>query len=1130
MQRVALPYLDLAVLRYLAGGTTYDRGAAYARQGAVSEVWWDERARILSGFVSGSAGRSYSTQVTFSARAGHGLEYNSGQCSCPMVLNCKHAVALVLAAQRNQARPTSPATAGPQSAEWQRSIETLLKSPAPGGSAVPAVTALAVELTLNVVTHGLPSYSRYPGLEESPQPLRLYARLVQRGKNGRWIAGNLGWNRLESLRYYSEYRPDHVRLLSEFYTTFRASQDPSSFYSYGNDRAVDLVHFESRQLWPMLDEAAAIGIRLVYPHKLGDMPRYDRATFSLDLTRPQDDGPLALRPKLRIEGTESPVALLGFIGSAGHGVICADLDRGPGSELGGVDLAGVDLARSRFRLARLTDAVPREIQRMALDGRRLEIPAAELPSFRDTYYLRLRQLAPLTSSDGSFAPPEVNGPVLVVRARYRGDHEVETTWHWQYQVGEERHDITPNPRPGEELFRDLNAEQAIMAEVDALVHNFGVLRLALPVAGADQAQPGGTRLTGLDTMRFTTELLPLLAGRPDIVIEVTGSPADYREVGDSLKIALSVDERPAETDWFDLGITISVEGREIPFIEVFTALARQEPFLLLADGAFFSLEKPELQALARLIEEARGLQDISRDPLRISRYQAGLWDELTEFGEVERQAAAWERQVLGLLSIAAVEPELPPAALSAELRPYQLDGYSWLRFCWVHKLGGILADDMGLGKTLQSLALLTHARQAEPGDPPFLIVAPTSVVPNWAAECARFAPGLKVVPLTETSARRGQSIGQLTAGADAVITSYALLRLDFDRYKELPWSGLILDEAQNVKNHQSKIYQCARRLPASFKLAITGTPMENNLMELWALLSITAPGLFPQPNRFREYYAKPIENHGKDHVELLAQLRRRIRPLVLRRTKEQVAADLPAKQEQVLEVELHSKHRKIYQTHLQRERQKVLRLLGDLDENRFTILRSLTLLRQLSLHAGLVDDDAHHDVPSAKIDTLVEHLRDVAGSGHRALVFSQFTGFLAKVRHRLDAERIEYCYLDGSTRDRAGELTRFKEGTAPAFLISLKAGGFGLNLTEADYCFLLDPWWNPATEAQAVDRTHRIGQTRNVMVYRLIASDTIEDKVMALKARKADLFASVLDEGNAFGGGLTADDLRELFA
>ena len=400
------------------------------------------------------------------------------------------------------------------------------------------------------------------------------------------------------------------------------------------------------------------------------------------------------------------------------------------------------------------------------------------------------------------------------------------------------------------------------------------------------------------------------------------------------------------------------------------------------------------------------------------------------------------------------------------------------------------------------------------------------MVSNWAAEAAKFAPDLPVVAVTGTAARRRRSLEEIAAGAGAVVTSYTLLRMDFAAYSELTWAGLILDEAQYVKNHQSKTYLCARRLAAPFKIAITGTPMENNLMELWSLLSITAPGLFPDPGRFREYYTKPIERDGQ--AGLLAQLRRRIRPLVLRRTKEQVAADLPAKQEQVLEVELHPRHRKLYQTHLQRERQKVLGLIDDLDTNRFMILRSLTLLRQLSLHGALIDD-AHLDMPCAKIDMLLGQLQDVAAGGHRALVFSQFTRFLGRVRERLDAAGIESCYLDGKTRDRAAEVQRFKDGAAPAFLISLKAGGFGLNLTEADYCFLLDPWWNPATEAQAVDRTHRIGQSRNVMVYRLISAGTIEEKVMALQARKAELFTSVLDSGGVFSGGLDADDIRALF-
>ncbi|NQD88371.1 DEAD/DEAH box helicase, partial [Paenarthrobacter sp. CM16] len=447
----------------------------------------------------------------------------------------------------------------------------------------------------------------------------------------------------------------------------------------------------------------------------------------------------------------------------------------------------------------------------------------------------------------------------------------------------------------------------------------------------------------------------------------------------------------------------------------------------------------------------------------------------------------------------------------------------------------------GLGKTVQAIALICAAKDlaastaaAAQGDAvevtpraPFLVVAPTSVVSNWALEAQRFAPGLVVRTVGETFAKSGLSPVEALAGADVVITSYALFRIDYDAYASFQWAGLMLDEAQFVKNHQSKAYQCARKLPARFKLAITGTPLENNLMEFWALTSIVAPGLFPSPKRFAENYQKPVEKNG-DSAQL-SKLRRRVRPLMMRRTKEQVIKDLPPKQEQILEVVLNPRHQKVYQTHLQRERQKILGLIDDVNKNRFTIFQSLTLLRQLSLDASLVDSSLS-GVRSSKLDVLFEQLEDVISEGHRTLIFSQFTGFLGKVRERLEEEGVEYCYLDGSTRNRGDVVSEFKNGSAPVFLISLKAGGFGLNLTEADYVFLLDPWWNPASEAQAVDRTHRIGQARNVMVYRLVAKDTIEEKVMALKTKKSQLFADVMEGDALAGGSLTADDLAALFA
>ena len=1107
----------------MIGTDCYEAALGYVRRKAVGQQMWIPGQNALFGVVHGRYGEFYTPTVYFSGQ-GPMLEVRGAQCSCDARYACEHAAALLVSAVEGGAdtagMPTVPRQAR-RPPSWDTSLESLLAAGHDAGR--PGETTLAIELTLVADLSQLqrqprPLSVRAPAAGPKPAqpPVRLMARLVQPGKNGGWIGGTLSWGKLDSYGYFGGYPATQVRLLRELLALYRTRVN-QPYYSR-DERSIELSAFESGRLWPLLDEAGQAGLQLVYGHKLGAVEPYREARLCLDVTQAKADGDLAIAPVIRLDGPDSEgsepedAVLVRFIGTEGHGVVY--LDRAEAQR-------SAEPGSRRFRLARLAQAVPAQLQEMALAGQRLTVPATEQTRFRDLFYPRLRQMATVISSDGSFTPPVISDPTLVLRASYGDGHDVQVDWEWAYQVGDSQVRAELYQAPGDTGYRDPEAERAVLDS----------LRLGgLP---GNPALVPSSQLGGLDTMRFTTELLPLLTGQPGVAVEVTGEPADYREAGDSLRIGVSTGEIAGEVDWFDLGITITVEGREVPFTDVFTALSRGESHLLLPDGAYFSLDKPELRQLASLIEEARALQEVVGGPLRISRFQAGLWEELAALGVVGRQARAWQQQVQGLLEVSEADGisgsgrGQPPDTLRARLRPYQLDGFGWLVFLWQHRLGGILADDMGLGKTLEALALICHARQADPASAPFLVVAPTSVAPNWAAESARFAPGLKVVTITDTLARSGADLAEVIAGADVVVTSYTLLRLDFDAHLAAEWSGLILDEAQYVKNHQSKIYQCARRLRAPFKVAITGTPMENNLMELWSLLSITAPGLFPNPARFRDYYARPIERQGD--AELLAQLRRRIRPLLKRRTKEQVAADLPEKQEQVLEVELHPRHRKLYQTYLQRERQKVLGLLDDINANRFTILTSLTRLRQLSLHAALVDS-AQADLPCSKIDTLLDQIQDVAAGGHRALVFSQFTGFLAHVRERLDAAGVRYCYLDGKTRDRAAVLRHFKDGTDPVFLISLKAGGFGLNLTEADYCFLLDPWWNPATETQAIDRTHRIGQTRNVMVYRLIAKDTIEEKVMALKARKAELFANVIDDGNAFGGSLDADDIRGLLA
>ncbi|HET9894685.1 MAG TPA: SNF2-related protein [Streptosporangiaceae bacterium] len=1088
---------DLATLSQATDHSTYARGEAYARRGTVSQVRWDVEYSALRGTVRGT--HVYETSAFFSLTDGMPAKFEMGECSCPCDFNCKHVVALVLSAL---AQPSADAVkaakaVNQQPPAWERSLISLLDA---DGTGQASATPLAIELAL-VDSLSQPSWTK---AATPPAPLRLVARPVRPGKHGGWVSTGLSWGKLDTLAWSQEYNRQHVRLLRELYVLYQTCRARSGGYYgyYGDDRSIELSAVGSRQLWPLLDEFQAAGVRLVYPGKRGALGDYEEAEFCLDVTS-SEAGELKIVPVVRRSSDGRPVLPVAFIGGEGHGVVCADLGQ-PAARTSG---------DWQFQIARLTRPVPALLQQLALGGESLQVPATEAARFHDRYYPKLRHSAALISSDGSFNPPEISGPDLVLRARYGSGHELELTWEWAYKIGDSPLRLPFEPGGQDDGYRDLVAERALLAELD------------LPPGAQVNPAASFTRLTGIDTMRFTTELLPLLTGQHGLIVEVTGEPADYREAGDSLRIAVSTDEVAGDTDWFDLGVTITVEGRPIPFLDVFLALSRGDQHLLLPDGAFFSLDKPEMRALARLIEEARSMQDTPSGSLRISRYQASFWEELSGLGIIGHQAATWQEQVQGLLTADGTGHAEPPGGLRAQLRPYQQDGFAWLTFLWKHRLGGILADDMGLGKTLQSLALISYARQRDPAAGPFLIVTPTSVIGNWAAEAARFTPDLKVVAITGTVTRMGQSLREIIEGADAVVTSYTLLRLDFTSYSGERWSGLLLDEAQQAKNRQSKVYQCARRLTAPVKIAITGTPLENNLMELWSLLSITAPGLFPNPDRFRDYYAKPVEQRAD--TERLAKLQRRIKPLIRRRTKEQVAADLPAKQEQILEVDLHPQHRKAYQTHLQRERQKVLGLIGDLNSNRFAIFRSLTLMRQLSLHAGLVDE-AYANLACGKIDALVEKLHEVTGGGHRALVFSQFTGFLGKVRQRLDAEGIGYCYLDGSTRDRASVVRSFKEGKAPVFLISLKAGGFGLNLTEADYCFLLDPWWNPATEAQAVDRTHRIGQTRSVMVYRLVAKDTIEEKVMALKARKAKLFSSVMDEANVFGATLDTEDIRAL--
>lgn len=1127
-------------------------GLAYAMGSRVSGISFDAATGLMLGKVRGGADVPYSTTAKLVRKTG-GWSCTVGVCSCPVRKDCKHVAALLFAAEDNPAirvQLLAPAEVSRLSrqpasldlADWEQALSPLISQPGITKSSNGIPLALQFE-----IEEPAPHFS-YTGRRDPLRSVRqLKARPVIMGTKGKWIRGDVSWNTLSYLNFRRECNEMHVEWMQAFLAAHTAAAN-----RIHNSSALwlGLNTFAGKNMWSLLEDAKKIGLALVHsrgtePVRLAESPaavglnlgRYGAPAgdAAADAAKTADDGGLELTPTITVEGEEVDPASVGTIGRPAHGIFLTT---------GGEALPGVS-ADSVITLAPLESGLSEELLTFVTAGSTLHIPAKDETRFLTGFYPKLKQAARVTAKDESVELPALAVPTLSLLANYGADHRVRLHWEWHYKSGNM---VTAQPlwrHPGDHGYRDDTAEARILEGIGQPWDLVAALGESATGGWGTPRLAASAELSGLDTLAFTEDVLPMLRNAPDVAVDTAGDIADYREAEEAPVVSIST-KATEQRDWFDLGIQISLEGQPVSFAAVFSALAAGQTKMLLPSGAYFSLDLPELHQLRALIEEARSLQDNKDAPLQISRFQAGLWDELAQLGIVDEQAAAWRSAVGGLLE-GGIDGLPLPASLNAELRPYQLEGFNWLSFLYRHSLGGILADDMGLGKTVQALALMCAAKEQGPitgdgtppdsasagsgvpapdGGTPFLVVAPTSVVGNWAAEAARFAPGLTVRTVSETFAKNSQDAAVELAGADIVITSYALFRIDYDSYASKTWAGLVLDEAQFVKNHQSKAYQCARKLPAAFKLAITGTPLENNLMEFWALTSIVAPGLFSSPKRFAEHYQKPVEKNGDKGQ--LDKLRRRVRPLMMRRTKDQVIQDLPPKQEQILEVVLNPRHQKVYQTHLQRERQKILGLIEDVNKNRFTIFQSLTLLRQLSLDASLVDPSLS-GVRSSKLDVLFEQLEDLVSEGHRALIFSQFTGFLGKVRERLVEEKIEFCYLDGGTRNRTDVVNEFKNGSAPVFLISLKAGGFGLNLTEADYVFLLDPWWNPASEAQAVDRTHRIGQARNVMVYRLVAKDTIEEKVMALKARKSQLFADVMEGDALSGGSITAEDLAGLF-
>jgi len=579
-------------------------------------------------------------------------------------------------------------------------------------------------------------------------------------------------------------------------------------------------------------------------------------------------------------------------------------------------------------------------------------------------------------------------------------------------------------------------------------------------------------------------------------------------------------------DWFSVSTEWEAEGAALTEAELARLRGAETRFVRLASGwtrrEAAQVQDAAAETLAELgLETGVGDQRVSLVQLAHARPEAlALLDGPAGSPDVLRRVRALRKKVAAFKGLRRVAV---PRSITATLRPYQREGLDFLSYASSLGLGVILADDMGLGKTLQALAWLERLRTKQPDAGPALVVCPTSVIHNWEREAARFAPRLKLLTLAAGRERQAQR-GRIPEH-DLVLTNYALLRRDGEALAEVPWRAVILDEAQNIKNPDAAVSRAARALTASQRLALTGTPLENRALDLWSIQAFLNPGLLGTRAAFVRRYDRP--DAAPFARKLLAA---KLRPVMLRRLKSKVAPELPPRIEEQRDCALSAGQRKLYLAELAKGRSLLDELegAGGVRQNKISILAVLTRLRQICCHPALVGGKPA--LGSGKFDAFFELLEPLLGEGHKVLVFSQFVQCLKLIAADMDARKIPYHMLTGASRKRAELVAGFEHDPDPcAFLVSLKAGGTGLNLTAASYVVLFDPWWNPAVEAQAIDRTHRIGQDQTVIAYRLVAMGTIEERIRELQASKASLAQDILGE-DGFAKTLTRGDLDYLFA
>jgi len=598
--------------------------------------------------------------------------------------------------------------------------------------------------------------------------------------------------------------------------------------------------------------------------------------------------------------------------------------------------------------------------------------------------------------------------------------------------------------------------------------------------------------------------------------EIEQPEGQKRYVFGTSKIDLEVKEN---NDWFDIYAVVYFGPYRIPFIQLKNHILNHKKEFTLPSGEIAVIPEKWFSQYGNLLHFSEG-----NGELKLRRQHIGLVNELAE-GELAN--ITMTRKLQKLTDFETLEDIELPKHFKGDLRPYQKAGYNWFHFLKSYHFGGCLADDMGLGKTIQALALLQKHKEdteASGSKSTSLVIMPTSLIYNWMNEAKKFTPKLRLMVHTGTMRYKSPEV---FGNYDVVITTYGISRIDIDLFKEFFFDYVILDESQNIKNPSSKSFQSVRQLKSRFKLILSGTPVENSVNDLWTQMSFINPGLLGIQQYFQNEFVTPIEK--KKDEDKARKLQALIKPFVLRRTKEQVATELPPKTETLLYCPMTEEQSTVYEKVKSEYRNELLKSLedGTYAKTQIQVLQGLIKLRQIANHPSMVD--AEYEGDSGKFENVVHTLNTVLEGGHKVLIFSQFVKQLTIYRNYFDEQRIPYDYLDGSTQNRGDIVKHFQEDKkTQVFLISIKAGGVGLNLTEADYVFILDPWWNPAVEQQAIDRTHRIGQTKNVFIYKFITKDSVEEKILALQQRKLSVARALITTEDSFIKSLSAEDIKEI--